>query len=167
MIATLAYIGIGSNLADPVTQVTGAITALARLPGSRRVAYSPLYRSEPVGPAGQPDYINAAAAIETRLSPEALLQALQALEAASGRVRDVRWGPRTLDLDILMYGDLRRTDPSLTLPHPCLHQRRFVLEPLIAIAPELVVPELGDVRSLLADCPPLDLEQLAQQPIID
>ncbi|MFO1371104.1 MAG: 2-amino-4-hydroxy-6-hydroxymethyldihydropteridine diphosphokinase [Candidatus Competibacteraceae bacterium] len=126
-----AYIGIGSNLDNPVTQVRWAFTALNALPASHCIAQSPLYRTAPVGgPPGQPDYINAVAALDTTLAPDAMLMALQMLEATRGRVRAVRWGPRILDLDLLLYDQFQRDDARLTLPHPRLHERAFVLYPL-------------------------------------
>ncbi len=149
-----AYIGIGSNLDDPVAQVQCAFQALSDLPACTGVVRSPLYRTAPVGgPPDQPDYINAVAALDTRLMPEELLQALQALEAAQGRVRTVRWGARTVDLDVLLYGQMIRNDPWLTLPHPRLHQRTFVLQPLHDIAPLLTIPGRGTLMELLKSCP--------------
>lgn len=158
MTAVRAYIGIGSNLADPLAQVRQAFRDLDAIPQSRGVARSPLYRSKPLGPQDQPDYINAAAALETTLSADDLLRALQAIEAAHGRIRQQRWGPRTLDLDLLLYGDLVRQDPDLTLPHPRLHERAFVLRPLYAIAPGLVIPGRGAVRRLLHACSQAGIE---------
>jgi len=158
---TRAYIGIGSNLDDPVTQVRWALQALHILPASRCVAQSPLYRTAPVGgPPDQPDYMNAAAALETTLSPDALLTELQRLEAARGRVRSTYWGPRTLDLDLLLYGQITRTDPRLTLPHPRLHERAFVLYPLYDIAPTLNIPGWGRLAELLARCAPTTVVRL-------
>lgn len=149
-----AYIGIGGNLDDPITQVRRAILALAELPTSRLTARSPLYRTRPVGgPPDQPDYINAVAALDTTLAPDELLATLQALETAHGRTRTVRWGPRTLDLDLLLYGRLTRHDPWLTLPHPRLHERAFVLYPLHDIAPDLDIPGQEPLHGWLARCP--------------
>jgi 2-amino-4-hydroxy-6-hydroxymethyldihydropteridine diphosphokinase len=156
-----AYIGIGSNLNDPADQVGQAFQALADLPVSRLAARSPCYRTAPVGgPTDQPDYLNAAAALETALTPDALLAALQAIENAQGRVRAERWGPRTLDLDLLLYGSITRDDPRLTLPHPRLHQRAFVLYPLHDIAPELIIPGQGELAALLGNCPPQNITRL-------
>jgi 2-amino-4-hydroxy-6-hydroxymethyldihydropteridine diphosphokinase len=150
-----AYIGIGSNLDDPVAQVQRAFQALSDLPACTGVARSPLYRTAPVGgPPGQPDYINAVAALDTILTPDELLKALQVLETAQGRVRTVRWGARTLDLDLLLYSQMTRNDPWLTLPHPRLHQRAFVLRPLHDIDPLLTIPGRGTLVELLASCPP-------------
>jgi 2-amino-4-hydroxy-6-hydroxymethyldihydropteridine diphosphokinase len=134
---------------------------LNELRASQCVAQSPLYRTTPVGgPPGQPDYLNAVAALDTTLSPDNLLIALQAIETAQGRIRTVQWGPRTLDLDLLLYDQLTRADPWLTLPHPRLHQRAFVLYPLHDIAPNLTIPGLGPLRDLMAHCPPLNIIRL-------
>lgn len=148
-----AYIGLGSNLADPVQQVARALDELATLPQSQLVARSRLYRSGPLGPPNQPDYINAVAAIDTALAAKTLLHQLQQLEQTHGRVRDgARWGPRTLDLDLLLYGDETSNDKELTLPHPGAHERIFVLAPLCAIAPAVVIPGKGRVVDLLEAC---------------
>lgn len=155
-----AYIGIGSNLDNPVAQVQRAFQALDDLPACANIACSPLYRTAPVGgPPGQPDYINAVAALDTVLAADDLLKALQALETVQGRVRAVRWGARTLDLDLLLYGQMTRNDPWLTLPHPRLHQRAFVLQPLHDIAPNLMIPGRGTLTELLASGP---LQAIAQ-----
>lgn len=155
-----AYVGLGSNQADPVAQVRHALDELDALPRTRRVAHSPLYRSAPVGPDDQPDFINAVAALDTTLGADTLLSALQAIEQAHGRVRTRRWGPRTLDLDLLLYGDLQRDDPRLSLPHPRLHERAFVLQPLYTIAPQLRIPGRGMLTDLLANCPSQAIELL-------
>lgn len=156
-----AYIGIGSNLEHPETQLRRAFRALAELPASRCVACSPLYRSEAVGgPPDQPEYLNAVAAVDTTLQPEALLTALQAIEATQGRVRTVRWGPRTLDLDLLLYDHLVLDGPRLTLPHPRLHQRAFVVYPLYDIAPNLKIPGQGLLSELLKKIPQSTLARL-------
>ncbi len=149
-----AYIGLGSNLDDPVLQVREGLRALRRLPQTHVVAESALYRSSPLGPADQPDYVNAVAALDTELGPRVLLRSLQAVEVGHGRVRGaVRWGPRILDLDILLYGDWRLTEPSLTVPHPQMTKRAFVLVPLRQIAPEIMIPGAGRVDDLLAQLP--------------
>ena len=156
-----AYIGIGSNLDDPVAQVRQAWQALHDLSIGANVACSPLYCTAPVGgPPGQPDYINAVAALETSLTPDHLLEALQGIETRRGRVRTVHWGARTLDLDLLLYGQTIRNDPWLTLPHPRLHQRAFVLQPLHDLAPLLTVPGRGTLAELLAFCPPQGMTRL-------
>ncbi len=149
---TIAYIALGSNLDDPVRQVGGALKTLDALPRSRLIGASGLYRSSPMGPADQPDYINAVAAIETQLQPLELLDALQAVEQAHGRVRKERWGPRTLDLDLLLYGDWTIDEPRLQVPHPGLHQRNFVLLPLYDIAPGLVLPDGRKLSEIVAAC---------------
>jgi len=156
-----AYIGIGSNLEDPIRQVRRALQALNGILASSCVAQSPLYRTAPVGgPPGQPDYINAVAALDTGLTPYQLLMALQTLELAQGRTRNVRWGARTLDLDLLLYDQLTSDDPRLTLPHPRLHERAFVLYPLRDIAPNLTIPGHGPLAELLARCPPQVIARL-------
>ncbi|MGP9764495.1 2-amino-4-hydroxy-6-hydroxymethyldihydropteridine diphosphokinase [Halomonas sp. AOP13-D3-9] len=133
----LAYIGLGSNLESPIEQIREALNELARLPLSRLVAASSLYASRPVGPQDQPDFINAVAALETQLSPLALLDQLQALEQQHRRRRHRHWGPRTLDLDLLLYANDTIDTPRLRLPHPQMTARAFVLLPLAEIAPSL------------------------------
>lgn len=133
----LAYVGIGGNLGDARAIVERAIEAFAQLPGARRVAISSLYRSAPVD-AGGPDYVNAVAALETTLTAPALLAALQRIEQAEGRERPYRNAPRTLDLDLLLYGDGRIDSPALVVPHPRMQERAFVLQPLSEIAPARV-----------------------------
>jgi 2-amino-4-hydroxy-6-hydroxymethyldihydropteridine diphosphokinase len=148
--AATAYIGLGSNQADPPRQLDAAVEALSRLPATRLVVVSPRYVTAPFGPVPQPDFLNAVAAVETRLASEALLAALHGIEAAQGRVRRVHWGPRTLDLDLLLHGDTVLQSPALTLPHPGIVQRNFVLYPLRDIAPMLEIPGLGRVAELAA-----------------
>ena len=138
-----AYIALGANLGDPVATVDGAFAALAGLPQTRLAATSALYRTAPVGIVEQPEFINAAARIETGLAPEALLDALLAIEQRFGRVRAERNGPRTLDLDILLYDDLVLDTPRLNLPHPRLHLRAFVLYPLADVVPAADFPLPG------------------------
>jgi 2-amino-4-hydroxy-6-hydroxymethyldihydropteridine diphosphokinase len=148
--AAVAYIGIGSNLAEPLQQVQRAVTALQQLPATRVLAVSPWYGSHPVGgSAEQPDYVNGAACLHTSLTPHALLDALQAIEQQQQRVRHERWGARTLDLDLLLYNNLCIADEKLTLPHPRMHERAFVLVPLMDIAPQLALPNGCSVASLL------------------
>jgi len=157
-----AYIGLGSNLQQPSEQVNQALQQLAKIPRTRLLTASPLYRSVPLGPADQPDYINAVAALATRLSPLALLDALQAIERQQGRVREgERWGPRTLDLDLLLYGDQQIHNDRLTVPHPGLGERNFVLYPLYDVAGEdLLIPGLDTLGHLLHACPKQGLELL-------
>ncbi|HKY92976.1 MAG TPA: 2-amino-4-hydroxy-6-hydroxymethyldihydropteridine diphosphokinase [Nevskiaceae bacterium] len=139
-----AYIGLGSNLGDPVVQVLHALGAIGRIPGCSLVAASRLYRSAPMGPPGQPDYCNAVAAVDTTLAPRALLDALLAIERGAGRVRGGdRWGPRILDLDLLHVEGVALDEPGLHLPHPGLAQRNFVIVPLADIAPALDIPGVG------------------------
>lgn len=145
-----ACIALGSNLDDPCAQVRRGFEALAALPQSRLLARSRLYRTPPWGVTDQPDFINAAARLETSLPPHELLDALLMIEARTGRVRGVRNGPRVLDLDLLLYGDRQIDEPGLVVPHPHLHERAFVLLPLADIAPELEVPGRERVRDLLA-----------------
>lgn len=154
------YIGLGSNLQQPAQQVRQALHELATIPDCRLLAQSSLYRSPPLGPQDQPDFINAVAAIETSLSPHALLDALQAIEQTHQRQRTRHWGPRTLDLDLLLYGDQEINDTRLQLPHPGLRQRAFVLYPLDEIAPRLQVPGLGPLSELLRAVPAQGLHRI-------
>lgn len=145
------FVGIGSNLAEPVTQVNQAIDALKAIPSTRLVTQSPWYGSSPSGgPEKQPDYVNGVACLHTTLAPHDLLEALQAIEQRQGRQRLTRWGARTLDLDLLLYGDMEIQDERLTVPHPRLAERAFVLVPLSDIASHLVLPNGHSVKSLLA-----------------
>lgn len=144
-----AYVALGANIGDPAATIRAAFGALSGLDGARLVQASSLYRTAPVGLTDQPDFINAVARIETPLPPRALLAALLGLEADFGRIRQERNGPRTLDLDLLLYDDLVLDTPDLTLPHPRLHLRAFVLAPLAEIAPDLVIPGRGSVAAWL------------------
>ncbi len=144
-----AFIALGSNLQDPVAQVQAGFSALAALPQTRLTARSSLYRSPPAGYAEQPEFVNAVAAVETALAPRALLEALMAIERDRGRVRDFPNAPRTLDLDILLYGDLAVHEDALTIPHPRLHERAFVLVPLAEIAPQSLIRGRGRVAELM------------------
>ncbi|PSU32678.1 2-amino-4-hydroxy-6-hydroxymethyldihydropteridine diphosphokinase [Photobacterium lutimaris] len=146
----LTYIAIGSNLSDPVAQANSAIEVLKQHPDLNVTAVSSLYSSTPMGPQDQPDYINAVVAVETELSPLALLDCTQSIEQEHGRVRKAeRWGPRTLDLDIVLYGDLEYHCERLTVPHYGMKDREFVLYPLAEIAPELVLPDHTPLTALL------------------
>lgn len=141
---TVAWIAIGSNLVSPLDQVNAALAALADIPDSRIVAVSSFYRTPPLGPQDQPDYLNAAVGLETTLAPETLLDHTQRIELQQGRVRKAeRWGPRTLDLDIMLYGQQIIDSPRLTVPHYDMHNRGFMLWPLFEVAPDLVFPD-GD-----------------------
>ncbi|EIC31367.1 2-amino-4-hydroxy-6-hydroxymethyldihydropteridine diphosphokinase [Methylomicrobium album] len=156
-----AYLGLGSNLADPVKQVRSARADCAAVPGVRELAFSSLYRSPPMGPQDQPDYVNAVMAVSTDLTAPALLRQLQCIEQAHGRVRaGERWTARTLDLDLLIYGAHRIETGELTVPHPGLGQRAFVLYPLFEIAPALVIPGLGRIADLIVNCPRDGLERI-------
>jgi 2-amino-4-hydroxy-6-hydroxymethyldihydropteridine diphosphokinase len=146
-----AYIGLGSNLSDPEAQVRSAVRGLATLPRTRLVAVSRLFGSRPMGHAAQPDYVNAAAGVLTRLTPLELLRELQALELKAGRPAvHEHWGPRVIDLDLLVFAAEQSAGPDLHLPHPGVVDRNFVLYPLADIAPDLEVPGQGRVRELLA-----------------
>ncbi|MCP4125944.1 MAG: 2-amino-4-hydroxy-6-hydroxymethyldihydropteridine diphosphokinase [Gammaproteobacteria bacterium] len=148
-----AYIGLGSNLDHPAEQLYRAFRALAQIPNTKLIRYSSLYQSPPMGGLDQPDYINAVAVVETALKPEELLLQLQAIETAQGRTRGERWGARTLDLDLLLYGSDKIDMPDLKVPHPGMHERAFVLYPLFEIAPELEIPRRGRLIELLENCP--------------
>lgn len=138
---TLAYIALGSNQASPLEQVTHALDAIATIPQSRVVAISSFYRTPPLGPQDQPDYLNAAVALETELSAEDLLTHTQRIELEHGRVRKAeRWGPRTLDIDIMLFGNLTIATPTLTVPHYDMKNRAFMLVPLLEIAPDSAFP---------------------------
>ncbi len=160
-----AYVALGSNLGDPVRTIEDAIDAMAALRGSLLTAISSLYRTAPVGLRNQPDFINAVVALDTRLPPRELLDELSTLEARFGRIREpgsVKNAPRTLDLDLLLHGDTVQDDPALTLPHPRMHERAFVLAPLAEIAHEMVVPGYGRVADLLAACAGQRIQPLAR-----
>jgi len=155
------YIGLGSNLATPLEQLRSALTALTALPQTQLIAQSSFYASDPLGPADQPRYVNAVAALDTELSPLALLDALQTIELEQGRTRKAeRWGPRTLDLDILLFGERQLDEPRLTVPHYHMHARAFVLYPLAEIAPDLQLPDGRALTELLDACPFVGLERL-------
>ncbi|MEI8572518.1 2-amino-4-hydroxy-6-hydroxymethyldihydropteridine diphosphokinase [Methylomonas sp. LW13] len=160
--AVEAYIGLGSNLEDSVDHVNRARQEIAALPGVVEIAFSPLYRSLPVGPQDQPDYVNAVLRISTELGPLVLLRQLQQIENQHGRLRNVRWGARTLDLDVLLYAQQRINEPDLIVPHPELSKRAFVLYPLADVASsDLTIPGLDSLPQLLAACPPGGLRKIA------
>lgn len=146
-----AYLGLGSNLEDRLDNLKGAVGALEESGLVTVVAVSGVYRTEPVGPPGQQEYLNAAVAVDTDLSPGDLLGLAHSIESAHGRERAERWGPRTLDIDILLYEDEELEEAELVIPHPCISERRFVLEPLVEIAPDAVLPDGRSVRALLED----------------
>lgn len=143
-----AYVGLGANLGDPLAQLRNAVAAFARLPGTCVVAVSSVYRSAPVGYLDQPDFLNAVAALDTRLSPQALLDALLAIEQDGGRTRAFRNAPRLIDLDLLLYGDRVVDEEHLTVPHPRMSGRAFVLLPLAELDPTCVVPGAGRLSTL-------------------
>jgi 2-amino-4-hydroxy-6-hydroxymethyldihydropteridine diphosphokinase len=155
------YIGLGSNLALPEEQIQSAYGGLTTLPNTRLLKCSSLYQSQPMGPQDQPDYVNAVALIETVLSPETLLQHTQLIESQQGRTRNgKRWGPRTLDLDILLYGDQQIDQTDLAVPHPGMKQREFVLYPLFEIAPDLILPCGEKLSAVVLACPINGLQKM-------
>lgn len=157
-----AYVALGSNLDDPRMQVERALAALGALPATRCVLRSSLYRSPPFGPVDQPEFVNAVAGLLTELEPAPMLDALKNLESQLGRARPVvRWGPRRIDLDLLVHGETRIDTDGLRLPHPGIAERAFVLVPLAEIAPDLEVPHVGRVRTLLARVSTEGVERLA------
>ncbi|WNO60522.1 2-amino-4-hydroxy-6-hydroxymethyldihydropteridine diphosphokinase [Rheinheimera sp. MMS21-TC3] len=148
------FIGLGANLAQPITQLQQALVAIKALPNTKLVAASSFYGSKPMGPQDQPDYVNAVVAVDTTLTPLDLLNRLQQIEQQQGRQRKAdRWGPRTLDLDILLYGQDILNSERLTIPHYGLSQREFVLYPLAEIAPELILPNGTVLQDLLTQVP--------------
>lgn len=147
---TIAYIALGSNLASPLEQVNAALKAIADIPDSRIVAVSSFYRTPPLGPQDQPDYLNAAVALDTALAPEELLNYTQRIERQQGRERKAeRWGPRTLDIDIMLFGDKIISTERLTVPHYDMKNRGFMLWPLFEVAPELIFPDGLTLRQQL------------------
>jgi 2-amino-4-hydroxy-6-hydroxymethyldihydropteridine diphosphokinase len=156
-----AYVGLGSNLESPVEQIKSARMVIAALDKLQELSFSSLYASSPMGPQDQPDYVNAVMAIKTGLSSLDLLHALQAIEQEHGRVRGVqRWSARTLDLDLLLYGDQQMETPELTVPHKGIAERAFVLYPLSECAPDLLIPGHGRLVDLLKHCPYAGLRKL-------
>jgi 2-amino-4-hydroxy-6-hydroxymethyldihydropteridine diphosphokinase len=142
------YIGIGSNLENPLEQLKAAVVALRQIPSTSLCQLSNIYQTAPVGPAGQPDYSNAAALLETQLTPEALLDELQKIELDQGRERKERWGPRTLDLDIILYADMTIRTTRLSVPHIEMEKRNFVLIPMLDINPELILPNGKSLKTV-------------------
>jgi len=157
---TIAYIGLGSNLAEPQSQVEHALQQLGSLPRSRLVRRSSLYRTAPVGHTAQPDFVNAVAALDTALDAHGLLRELQTLEAGHGRTRSFPNAPRTLDLDLLLFGDERISDPGLVVPHPRMHERAFVLKPLLEIFPGAEIPGRGPAQPFLESCRGQDAQRI-------
>lgn len=154
------FIGLGSNLENPAQQIDTAIQDIANIDQLSLVQRSSLYKSPPMGPQDQPDYINAVVEVETTLSAHELLDSLQSIEQQHGRVRKRHWGERTLDLDILLYAQQMIADERLNVPHPGIAERAFVIYPLAEIAPELMVPGKGNVAELMHACPAAGLEKL-------
>ncbi|MBI2993949.1 MAG: 2-amino-4-hydroxy-6-hydroxymethyldihydropteridine diphosphokinase [Gammaproteobacteria bacterium] len=158
---SIAYVALGSNLDGPARHVRDAFSALDALPGTRLRRHSSLYSSQPLGPPGQPDYVNAVAELETSLEPQALLDGMQAIEQAHGRIHSLeRWGPRPLDLDLLLFDDREIQDARLIVPHPEIGRRNFVLGPLIEVAPDARIPGMGSARDLLRQLGTAGLERL-------
>lgn len=158
-----AFIGLGSNLEEPSQQISTAISELEQLSQCKNLTCSHWYQSKAIGPEGQPDYINAAVRLETSLDPQALLQQLQTIENNHGRQRTIRWGARTLDLDLLLYGDRQIDEPNLTIPHPEIMNRDFVLYPLYDLAPELELPNGQKISSLIEKMTATDLQRLSER----
>lgn len=157
---THCFIGLGSNLGESCDQLRLAIADIDHLPGTRLLASSAFYRSAPVGYLDQPDFVNAVVKIETDLAPRQLLSALLGIERKHGRERTFANAPRTLDLDVLLYGDLQIDEPGLTIPHPHMHRRAFVLQPLLDIAPDCMIPSLGPAELAMQLCLDQVLEKL-------
>ncbi len=157
---TTVFIGLGSNLSDPAEQINSALNELAQLPSSRALQCAPWYSSKAIGPGDQPDYINTVVKLETILAAEKLLDQLQSIEKKHGRQRNIRWGARTLDLDILLFGEEVISTNRLEIPHPEMNWRGFVLKPLFDLAPTLTLPKGHSVKEYLAACDTSDLRLL-------
>jgi len=158
---TLAYVGLGANLGEPRQQLKRALRALDAIPRTRVVKASSLYRSEPMGYASQPEFVNAVARLETGLTAARLLEELQAIEARHGRTRSFANAPRTLDLDLLLFGESTIETAKLAVPHPRMHERAFVLAPLLEIAPDAIIPGRGAAKTLLEGCAGQSVERIA------
>jgi len=154
------FIGLGSNLAEPQKQLRGALVAMGKIPDSRLLRCSSFYHSAPIGPGEQPDYVNAVAELETALPPIDLLDRLQSIEASHGRERSVRWGARTLDLDILLFDERQIEEVRLQVPHPRMAERNFVLLPLAELEPQLQLPTGESLPQLLQNCPHNRLDKI-------
>jgi len=154
------FIGLGSNLNKPVEQLKEAVATLSAADGLKGIKLSSFYSGKPMGPQDQPDYVNAVFQMETSLAPSPLLSLLQKIENGQGRIRARRWGERTLDLDILLYGEQSVNLPELTIPHIGLSKRNFVLYPLQEISPDLVIPQLGTLAELVAQCSLAELRRI-------
>ena len=160
----LAFVGLGSNLDRPARHLRRALRELGGLPDTQLIRHSRLYGSSPLGPPGQPDYVNAVAMLRTSLDAHGLLDQLQALERQHGRERGEHWGPRTLDLDLLLYGDEQIDSPRLQVPHPQMHRRAFVLVPLNDLAPDLLLPGLGPLPDFMPEVQGPGLWTLPERP---
>jgi 2-amino-4-hydroxy-6-hydroxymethyldihydropteridine diphosphokinase len=164
---TEAFIGLGSNLAQPEQQIRAAYANIAEVPDTKLIQCSSLYQSNPMGPQDQPDYVNSVVLIETALSPEVLLQHTQHIENQQGRVRKAnRWGPRTLDLDILLFGSQQIDSEHLTVPHSGMKEREFVLYPLFEVAPDLILPCGEKLSELVILCPTNGLQKMTESALI-
>jgi 2-amino-4-hydroxy-6-hydroxymethyldihydropteridine diphosphokinase len=157
---TLAYVGLGANLGEPRRQLTEALTAMSGMPQTRLAGHSSFYRTAPVGHEDQPEFLNAVAALDTRLAPGALLEGLQGIERRHGRERSFPNAPRTLDLDLLLFGDARIARPGLTVPHPRMHERAFVLRPLLELDSSISIPGKGMASALLSACVSQEIERI-------
>ncbi len=157
---TLAYVGLGSNIGEPRRQLREALQELDALPQTRATATSSFYRSSPVGYLDQPEFLNAVAQLDTSLAPESLLDCLQDIEARHGRERSFPGAPRTLDLDLLLFGAERLATPRLTIPHPRMHERAFVLQPLLELDSEISIPGKGKASTLLSGCGSQKIERV-------
>jgi 2-amino-4-hydroxy-6-hydroxymethyldihydropteridine diphosphokinase len=157
---TVAYVGLGANIGEPRRQIEAGIEEIRQLPGANSFLSSGIYRSAPVGYLDQPEFLNAVTRFDTELRPEALLDRLQEIESRHGRERSFPNAPRTLDLDLLLYGDSVVATPRLNIPHPRMHERAFVLQPLTEIAPGIAIPGRGAARELLAACRGQDVERI-------
>jgi 2-amino-4-hydroxy-6-hydroxymethyldihydropteridine diphosphokinase len=156
-----AYVGLGANLGEPRRQLTEAIIALSGLPETRLAGHSSFFRTAPVGYENQPEFLNAVAALDTRLAPGVLLEGLQGIERRHHRERSFPNAPRTLDLDLLLFGDEQIARPGLTVPHPRMHERAFVLQPLLELDPAISIPGKGNAGALLAACAAQQIERIA------
>ena len=157
---TLAYVGLGANLGEPRRQLTEALTAMSGLPETRLARHSSFYRTAPVGYEDQPEFLNAVAALDTRLAPGVLLEGLQGIERRHHRERSFPNAPRTLDLDLLLFGEEQIARPGLTVPHPRMHERAFVLQPLLELDSEISIPGKGRASTLLSACGSQKIERI-------
>jgi 2-amino-4-hydroxy-6-hydroxymethyldihydropteridine diphosphokinase len=156
----IAYVGLGANLGEPRQQLTAALTAMSGLPQTRLAGHSSFYRTAPMGYEDQPEFLNAVAALDTRLAPGVLLEGLQGIERRHGRERQFANAPRTLDLDLLLFGAQQIARPGLTVPHPRMHLRAFVLQPLLELDSEISIPGKGKASALLAACDSQKIERV-------